>query len=73
MLIPLTTKLTSEEAFPLRIRLPQGHCRLKEDSELMIDQMAAWDNAFFKEDLGSIPEDIQKEVKRAIKEFLNLD
>ncbi|MBI3540963.1 MAG: type II toxin-antitoxin system PemK/MazF family toxin [Deltaproteobacteria bacterium] len=72
MVIPLTTKLAKEDAFPLRIRLPKGTCGLNHESELMIDQMLAWDNSLFKEDLGEIAQELREKVKEAIKDFLNL-
>ena len=72
VVIPLTTKLLGEEAYPLRIRIPRGSCRLEYASDLMIDQILAWDNTFFREDLGEIPELFRRRVQEAIKDFLEL-
>ncbi|HEX5037533.1 MAG TPA: type II toxin-antitoxin system PemK/MazF family toxin [bacterium] len=72
VVIPLTTKLKGENAFPLRVGLMRGTCALKQDSELMIDQILAWDHSLFREDLGEIPEGLQDKVKEALREFLDL-
>lgn len=73
VLVPSTTKVVSPAAFPLRVRLPQGICGLTQESDLMIDQMMAWDNACFKKDLGLLPEIFQQKIKQALREFLDLD
>jgi len=70
--LPLTTRLLPPEAFPLRVRVPRGTCRLKGDSDVMVDQILAWDNALFREDLGDLPEALREEVRRALAEFLDL-
>ena len=73
VVIPLTTKLTKEDAFPLRVRVPQGSCLVEKESDLLIDQILAWDNSLFREDLGMLPQEIQDRVKSALKDFLELD
>ena len=70
--IPLTSKILAEDAWPLRVRIRKGICNLRVDSDLIIDQILAWDNSLFKEDLGIIPEILQQKVKKAIKDFLEL-
>lgn len=72
VVIPLTTKLKGDMAFPLRVRVPRGTCSLKEESELMIDQILAWDNSLFRENLGEIPVGLQERVREALREFLDL-
>jgi mRNA interferase MazF len=73
VVIPLTTQLAKEEAYPLRIRVPKESCQLDRESELLIDQILAWDNSLFREDLGEIPPSLQEKVKVAIKNFLDLE
>ena len=72
VIIPLTTKLTQGNTFPLRIRIPKGICRLKTASDVLIDQILAWDNTLFREDLGQLPEALQEEIKKALLDFLDL-
>ncbi|MEQ8857903.1 MAG: type II toxin-antitoxin system PemK/MazF family toxin [Pseudomonadales bacterium] len=72
VVLPLTTRTLAEDAFPLRVRVPAGVCGLTRDSEVLIDQMLAWDNASFRRDLGELPDALQDDVRRALLEFLDL-
>jgi mRNA interferase MazF len=72
VVLPLTTKLVAGNAFPLRVRVRAGVCRLAKDSDVLVDQILAWDNDLFRTDLGPLPEPLQDEVRRALLEFLDL-
>ena len=72
VVLPLTTRVTAGEAFPLRVRVPRGTCGLARDSDVLIDQILAWDNALFRRDLGLLPDPLQRDVRAALKEFLDL-
>ena len=72
VVLPLTTKVVGGDAFPLRVRVPGGVCRLTTDSDVLVDQILAWDNELFRRDLGPLPEALQDEVRRALLEFLDL-
>ena len=72
VVLPLTTKLTKGDAFPLRVRIPRGTCGLPQDSDVLTDQILAWDNSFFCKDLGILPDPLREEVKTALKDFLDL-
>ena len=72
VVLPLTTNVVAADAFPLRIRVPAGVCRLNRDSDVLVDQILAWDNELFRTDLGVLPEALQDEVRRALLEFLDL-
>ncbi len=72
VVLPLTTRTVREDAFPLRVRIPAGVCGLTRDSDVLVDQMLAWDNALFRRDLGPVPEAIRDEVRRAVLDFLDL-
>jgi mRNA interferase MazF len=72
VVLPLTTRVVRDDAFPLRVRIPAGVCGLTRDSEILVDQMLAWDNSLFRRDLGPVPEAIRDEVRRAVLEFLDL-
>jgi mRNA interferase MazF len=72
VILPLTTKLTPGEAFPLRVRIPKGICGLEADSDILVDQILAWDNSLFRRELGSLPEALVDNVKAALRDFLDL-
>jgi mRNA interferase MazF len=72
VILPLTTKLTPGEAFPLRVRIPKGICGLEADSDILVDQILAWDNSLFRRELGSLPEALVDKVKSALRDFLDL-
>lgn len=72
VVLPLTAKVVREDAFPLRVRIPAGVCGLAHDSDVLIDQILAWDNELFRRDLGPVPEALRDEVRRALLEFLDL-
>lgn len=71
VILPLSTRLT-DEALPLRVRLAKGTCGLTAESDVLVDQILAWDNALFRRDLGELPEASQDEVRAALREFLDL-
>ncbi len=72
VVLPLTTNIVEGDAFPLRVRVRAGVCRLTKNSEILVDQILAWDNELFRTDLGPLPEALQDEVRRALLEFLDL-
>jgi mRNA interferase MazF len=72
VVLPLTTDIVRADAFPLRVRVPKGTCGLLRDSDVLIDQILAWENSLFRKDLGELPEALQEDVRAALKEFLDL-
>ena len=72
VVLPLTTRIVRADAFPLRVRIPAGVCGLTRESDVLVDQMLAWDNSLFRRDLGPVPEAIRDEVRRPVLEFLDL-
>ncbi len=72
VVLPLTTKVTSEDAFPLRVRIPKGTCGLGRESDILVDQILAWDNSLFRKEMGVLPEALVEQVKVALKDFLDL-
>ena len=54
------------------MRVPAGVCRLVKDSDVLVDQILAWHNELFREDLGILPEALQHEVRGELTEFLDL-
>lgn len=71
VVLPLTTQLARGEAFPLRVRIPKGTGGVDHDSDVLVDQMLAWDNTLFRRDLGLLPEALQEEVQAALRDFLD--
>ena len=72
VILPLTTKITPEDAFPLRVRIPKGTCGLERDSEALVDQILAWDNSLFHRELGMLPEALVERVTAALRDFLDI-
>jgi mRNA interferase MazF len=72
VVLPLTTKLTPGDAFPLRVRIPRGTCGLESDSDVLVDQVLAWDNSLFRRELGMLPEALIENIKAALRDFLDL-
>ncbi len=72
VILPLTTKVTTANAYPLRVRIPGGVCGLSHESDVLVDQVVAWDNQRFQRDLGALPDTLRHQIRRALKEFLDL-
>ena len=71
VILPITTKLV-DDAFPLRIRIPKNMAGLHSDSDIVVDQMLAWDNHLFQEEIGKLPELLIEQTKLALVDFLDL-
>jgi mRNA interferase MazF len=72
VVLPLTTRVTRADAFPLRVRIPEGTCGLERESDVLVDQILAWDNSLFRKELGLLPEGLIEQVMSALKDFLDL-
>jgi mRNA interferase MazF len=72
VILPLTTRIAPEDAFPLRVRIPKGTCGLERDSEALVDQILAWDNSLFHRELGMLPEALVERVTAALRDFLDI-
>ena len=72
VVLPLTTKVAPEDAFPLHVRIPKGTCGLERDSEVLVDQILAWDNSLFCKELGVLPEALVEQVTSALRDFLDI-
>jgi len=71
VVLPLTTRVVPD-AFPLRVCLAKGTCGLAADSDVLVDQILAWDNDLFRRDLGELPEALRDDLRRAVRDFLDL-
>jgi len=72
VVLPLTTSLMEGDAFPLRVRIPQGVAGLVKESDILIDQILAWDNALFRQEVGVLPDSLVDDVQSALMDFLDL-
>jgi mRNA interferase MazF len=72
VVIPITSQVIPGETYPLRVKIPKDSCALTKESDLLIDQILAWDNKLFRKELGPLPEALRDQVKEAIKDFLDL-
>ena len=72
VILPITSKIVPGDTFPLRIHIPKGIAGLTHDSQILIDQILAWDNTLFRQELGILPESLIENTKLAIKDFLDL-
>lgn len=71
IIIPLTTniKLSSKK---LRIHLKKGTANLKQDCDIMIDQIRAIDNKRLVKKIGTLPPDFVQLVKTEILDIFDL-
>lgn len=72
VICPITTKVSPESDI-LRVHIKKGTATLKQDSDIMIDQIRAIDNRRLTTKLGELPKDLQTKVKDNIKIILDLD
>lgn len=68
---PITTNLQLDSEI-LRIHLRKGPSRLKQDCDIMVDQIRAIDNRRLKKRLGSIPLALEEAVKRSLSILFDL-
>jgi hypothetical protein len=50
----------------------RGTCGLESDSDVLVDQVLAWDNSLFRRELGLLPEALIENIKTALRDFLDL-
>jgi mRNA interferase MazF len=56
----------------LRVHIRKGMAKLKEDCDIMIDQVRSVDNKRLQKKIGTIPIDLEEIVKRNLKIMLDL-
>jgi mRNA interferase MazF len=60
---PITTNV-QKEAEILRVHLKKGMAKLKEDCDILIDQIRAIDNKRLQSKLGMLPAEIEEQLKQ---------
>lgn len=56
----------------LRVHLKKGMAKLKEDCDILIDQIRAIDNKRLQKRLGSLPEEAEEQLKENLLVILDL-
>lgn len=72
IICPITTNVKLESEI-LRVHVPQGTAGVKEDCDVVIDQLRAIDNARLIKKIGKLPTEITKKVQENLKIVLDLE
>ena len=72
IICPITTKVQKDSEI-LRVHIPKNKAGLKEDSDIMIDQIRAIDIRRLIKRVGEIPKDLIERVNENIKIVLSLE
>ncbi len=71
IICPVTTNV-KKEAKILRIHLKKGTAKLKQDSDIMIDQIRAIDNRRLLKKMGKLPLEVIEQIKDSLHIILDL-
>lgn len=71
IICPITTNV-QPEANILRVHLKKGVARLKQDCDIMIDQVRAIDVKRLQKKLGTLPEEVEDKIKHNLAIILDL-
>ena len=72
IICPLTSNVRKESEI-LRVHLKKGIAKVKEDCDIMIDQIRAIDNRRLVKKVGDLPKEHREEVKENIRIIFNLN
>jgi mRNA interferase MazF len=72
LVCPITTNVQSESEI-LRVHLTRGAANVKEDCDIMIDQIRAIDNSRLIHKVGQLDDATSRKIKENIKIVLDLD
>ena len=71
IICPITTNV-QQEAKILRVHLKKGVAKLKQDCDIMIDQIRAIDVKRLQKKLGTVPEEVEDKIKENLAIILDL-
>lgn len=71
IICPITTNV-KKKAQILRVHIPSGIANMREDSDIMIDQLRAIDNKRLIKKIGGLPYELIQSVKENIEIILDL-
>lgn len=72
LICPITTNVKLESNI-LRVHLIKGTAKVKENCDIMIDQLRAIDNKRLIKKMGELPDNISERVKENIRIVLDLE
>jgi len=72
LICPITTNVQIESKI-LRVNIKKGTAKVKENCDIMIDQIRAIDNKRLIKKLGELPKDLAEKVKENIIIILDLN
>ena len=71
LVCPLTTKVSRKSEL-LRVHLKSGMANLRQDCDILIDQLRAIDNRRLLKKIGEVPESISQTTRENLKIILDL-
>lgn len=72
LICPITTQVQPESKI-LRVHIKKGSAKIKENCDIMIDQLRAIDNKRLIKKIGDLPGNIADRVKENLKIVLDLE
>jgi len=72
LICPITTNVKNKSVI-LRVHLKKGTANLKENCDIMIDQLRAIDNNRLINKIGKIPKSLEAKIKENLKIVLDIE
>jgi len=72
VICPITSNIAADSDI-LRVHIKKGIANLKNDSDIMIDQIRAIDNRRLTSKVGELPNNLRQKVKENIRIVLDLE